>query len=125
MIPTPIDARPAGVSIPGIGAIGIRRHVRRVWHATATGCRAGGFANRQAHTYGELEARPNLRKPGSLEPLCKFWQQTFLRYEYTIGRFGENIGGLGVGPALEFGKALCQRLFPVLHRIVRAEDILP
>ena len=54
VLPSPIDARPAVAPI-GCGL-------------AAAGCGTGGFAHRQAAADGELDARPDLRKPGGPAP---------------------------------------------------------
>src|SRR3989442_315408 len=80
VLPTPINARPAGAPICGGFA--------------PAGGGAGGFAQRYAGTYGGLDARPNLRKPGGFEPRRKHRQPAFLRHEHTVGTLRKNIRGL-------------------------------
>ena len=113
VLPSPIDARPAVAPI-GCGL-------------AAAGCGTGGLAHRHAAADGELDAGPDLRQPGGSAPAParQHGQLALLRHDHAVGTLGKHIGGLRPGPRLVVGKALRQRLRPVLHRIVRAEHVLP
>src|SRR6188472_1655176 len=71
VLPSPVNAGPAIASISRGFA--------------AARCGTGGFACRQAAADGELDARPNLRKPGGPAPQLKDRQLALLRHEDTVG----------------------------------------
>src|SRR4029453_7562037 len=110
VLPSPVNAGPAIASISRGFA--------------AARCGAGGFACRQAAADGELDARPNLRKPGGPAPQLKDRQLALLRHEDTVGTFGKDVSGLRPGPCLMVGKALTHWPRPVGHRIVGTERVL-
>src|SRR6185436_4992769 len=86
VLPSPVDAGPAIAPI-------------RVGFASAR-CGTGGFACRQTAADGELDARPNLRKPGGPAPELKDRQLAFLGHEDAVGTLGKNVGGLRPAPCL-------------------------
>ena len=125
VIPAPIDARPALVPIASVGAIGIPRHSGGVGNAAAARGGAGGLAQRHALPTGNLMLGPISGSQVVLRFFGSTGSKPFCATNTRSGVLGKNIGRLREGPPLQVGKALRQRFRPILHRIVRAENVLP
>ncbi len=112
VLPAPVDARTP---------------VALVHRLAEAGCRAGRFAHRHAAADGELEAGPDLRQPRRAAPASarQHRQLALERHEHAILALGKDIRRLGVRPVLVIRQALAERPWPVLHRVVRPEDVLP
>src|SRR4030095_8851258 len=109
-LPSPSNPRPAISSISCSDA--------------AAGCGTGRFAYRQTAADGELDARPNLRKPGGPAPELKDRQLALLRHEYAVGTLGKNVGGLRPGPCLMGLKGPSPLAPPGGPQVVGSERVL-